>query len=169
MNKHICQLVFHVNRGPQQQSPREGIVSKFKMGFPILWNVYCDRLNHQQTQNIHGHKNMNQANMYCILCVLHQADSCNNRIFTWIFIFWILQILKFVSAFVFNISRCYYIITEEFHYEMMLSLLHFFLFILSTLGRKCHMQQYHINIGTSKYSKYNYIFFKFRILITYWV
>ena len=126
MNKHICQLVFHVNRGLQQQSPREGIVSKFKMGFPILWNVYCDRLNHQQTQNIHGHKNMNQANMYCILCVLYQSDSCNNRIFSWIFIFWILQILKFVSAFVFNISRCYYIITEEFHYEMMLSLLHFF-------------------------------------------
>uniref|UniRef100_A0A8C6IFK6 Vomeronasal 2, receptor 93 n=1 Tax=Mus spicilegus TaxID=10103 RepID=A0A8C6IFK6_MUSSI len=37
--------------------------------------------------------------------------------FSWIFIFWLLQIPKLVSAFTFKISRCYYIITEEFHHE----------------------------------------------------
>ncbi|NP_001258812.1 vomeronasal 2, receptor 124 precursor [Mus musculus] len=37
--------------------------------------------------------------------------------FSWIFILWLLQISKFVSAFILNISRCYYIITEEFHHE----------------------------------------------------
>lgn len=117
MNKHISQFVFHLNRGYQQQSLREGIGSKFPMAFLIPWNDWCDRLSHQQIQNIHGHKNINQPYMYWILCVFHQADLCTNMMFSWIFIFWLLQILKFVSAIVFNISRCYYIITEEFHHE----------------------------------------------------
>ncbi|XP_031206705.1 vomeronasal type-2 receptor 116-like [Mastomys coucha] len=37
--------------------------------------------------------------------------------FSWIFIFWLLQIPKFVSARIYNISRCYYRIPEEFHHE----------------------------------------------------
>eukprot|EP00072_Mus_musculus_P003279 NP_001098010.1 vomeronasal receptor Vmn2r91 precursor [Mus musculus] len=36
---------------------------------------------------------------------------------SWILIFWLLQVPKFFSAIMFNISRCYYIITEEFHHE----------------------------------------------------
>uniref|UniRef100_A0A8C6IN13 Vomeronasal 2, receptor 103 n=1 Tax=Mus spicilegus TaxID=10103 RepID=A0A8C6IN13_MUSSI len=37
--------------------------------------------------------------------------------FTWIFFFRLLQIPKFVSAFTYNISRCYYTVTEVFHHE----------------------------------------------------
>uniref|UniRef100_A0A8C6N4L0 Vomeronasal 2, receptor 95 n=1 Tax=Mus spicilegus TaxID=10103 RepID=A0A8C6N4L0_MUSSI len=37
--------------------------------------------------------------------------------FSWIFIFWFLQINKFVSAAIYNISSCYYKISEEFHRE----------------------------------------------------
>uniref|UniRef100_A0A338P747 Vomeronasal 2, receptor 96 n=1 Tax=Mus musculus TaxID=10090 RepID=A0A338P747_MOUSE len=37
--------------------------------------------------------------------------------FSWIFIFRLLQIPKFVSAFSYNISVCYYKISEEFHHE----------------------------------------------------
>uniref|UniRef100_A0A338P7D4 Vomeronasal 2, receptor 95 n=1 Tax=Mus musculus TaxID=10090 RepID=A0A338P7D4_MOUSE len=37
--------------------------------------------------------------------------------FSWIFIFWFLQINKFVSAANYIISSCYYKISEEFHHE----------------------------------------------------
>uniref|UniRef100_A0A8C6II13 Vomeronasal 2, receptor 99 n=1 Tax=Mus spicilegus TaxID=10103 RepID=A0A8C6II13_MUSSI len=37
--------------------------------------------------------------------------------FTWIFIFWFMQINKCVSDFTYNISSCYYKISEEFHHE----------------------------------------------------
>uniref|UniRef100_A0A8C6IK38 Vomeronasal 2, receptor 100 n=1 Tax=Mus spicilegus TaxID=10103 RepID=A0A8C6IK38_MUSSI len=39
------------------------------------------------------------------------------RMFSCIFIFCLLQIPKFISAIMFNISRCYYTISEEFHHE----------------------------------------------------
>ena len=60
---------------------------------------------------------MNQAYMYWTLFVLHQADPCNNMMSSLILIFWLLQVPKFFSSIIFNISRCYYIISEEFHHE----------------------------------------------------
>jgi vomeronasal 2 receptor len=60
---------------------------------------------------------MNQAYMYWTLFGLHEADPWTKRMFSWIFIFWFLQINKFVSAANYIISSCYYKISEEFHHE----------------------------------------------------
>ena len=49
--------------------------------------------------------------------ILHQEDPYTVRMLSCIFIFWFLQINKFVSAFTYDISRCYYKISEEFHHE----------------------------------------------------
>ena len=79
---------------------------------------------------------MNQAYMKWILCGLYQADSFTCRMFSWIFIFWLLQIPKLFSAFIFHIIRYYNIITEEFHPEGDVVISAFFLLHMFYTGKK---------------------------------